>query len=413
MAGTYNHPLAPKGRMEDEMMAHVAPGEVVIPQGILEQNPQLAQALMAAMQEQGVDPARYVVGNEANSINPETGQPEYFKVGKFFKNVVRPLAPVAAAFIPGVGPLAAAALGAGIGSMGGGGLKGAVTGGLTGGAAGLAAPALKAGISGAGAAYTGAGGGLAGIGAGVSGGLSAAGTALGGSLSGLPGMGTAAGTPLAGGIGATQGTGVAGALSGGGMGSLMAGGSGLGNLTAPMLASNAYGTIASNSAMRKAQREMQEQQRMAAGNFQPYLEGGAQASQMMTDRLASGELGGSFTPGDLSQDPGYQFKLQQGEQALDRANLARGGYFSGAALKEAQQHGQGVADQGYNDAYNRWLQDQQLNYNMLAGQQGAGMNAAGALGGIHMGVGQDAADVRMAEQERINRLIGSSLGGMS
>lgn len=68
------------------------------------------------------------------TINPQTGCPEYF-LKKFFKKIIKPLAkiaPIAAMFIPGIGPLAAAAIGAASGGITGG-LKGAVLGGVTGG----------------------------------------------------------------------------------------------------------------------------------------------------------------------------------------------------------------------------------------------------------------------------------------
>lgn len=65
------------------------------------------------------------------TINPETGMPEFFlgKLGKILKAV----APIALNFIPGVGPLASAAVGAALGATGGGGLKGALLGGALGG----------------------------------------------------------------------------------------------------------------------------------------------------------------------------------------------------------------------------------------------------------------------------------------
>lgn len=47
------------------------------------------------------------------TINPETGLHEFFKFGKILK-VLKTVAPIAAAFIPGVGPLASAALSAGL-----------------------------------------------------------------------------------------------------------------------------------------------------------------------------------------------------------------------------------------------------------------------------------------------------------
>jgi hypothetical protein len=65
------------------------------------------------------------------TINPETGMPEFF-LGKLLK-VLKVVAPIALNFIPGVGPLASAAVGAALGATGGGGLKGALLGGALGG----------------------------------------------------------------------------------------------------------------------------------------------------------------------------------------------------------------------------------------------------------------------------------------
>jgi hypothetical protein len=85
------------------------------------------------------------------TINPETGMPEFFlgKLGKILKKI----APIAVSFIPGIGPVAGAALGAGMGALSGGGLKGALLGGISGalggaGAAGKIGGALGKGMSG-------------------------------------------------------------------------------------------------------------------------------------------------------------------------------------------------------------------------------------------------------------------------
>ena len=49
----------------------------------------------------------------------------------------------------------------------------------------------------------------------------------------------------------------------------------------------------------------------------------------------------------FESDPGYQFRLQQGEQAINRAASARGGRYGGATLKALQEHGQGLASQEF------------------------------------------------------------------
>jgi len=102
------------------------------------------------MEEMGLDPQRYIVGSELNSINPVTGQPEFFlkKLFKSVKSVVKKIAPIAlpivAPFLLPTMPLAfASGLGSFVGNKIGGAstedaLKGAL---LTGGIAGLGAMA--------------------------------------------------------------------------------------------------------------------------------------------------------------------------------------------------------------------------------------------------------------------------------
>jgi len=65
------------GRNGDTMMAHVAPGEMVVPQEVLQSNPQVTRGLGMAFEDVGADPLRYTVGSGQNSMNPTTGQPEF------------------------------------------------------------------------------------------------------------------------------------------------------------------------------------------------------------------------------------------------------------------------------------------------------------------------------------------------
>lgn len=143
--------LAAFGREEDDRIAHVATGETVIPMAVFEEDPALKEALFSRMREMGIEPERYVVGNELNSINPVTGQPEFFlkKIVKGIKKAVKgvvkvfkKLAPVILSvglnfMFPGLGSIAAGALGSGIGTLvQGGSLKDAFKSALIGGAVG-------------------------------------------------------------------------------------------------------------------------------------------------------------------------------------------------------------------------------------------------------------------------------------
>jgi len=131
--------LATYGRHEDEYMIHAAEGETVIPMEVFRKNPILKDRIFQQMRDMGIEPERYVVGNELNSLNPVTGQPEFFLkklfggLKKFVKKAVTVVLPiVGAAFL---GPLGAAA-GSGIATLINGGnlkdaLKSAAISGLT------------------------------------------------------------------------------------------------------------------------------------------------------------------------------------------------------------------------------------------------------------------------------------------
>ena len=155
--------MAKYGRNEDNMLAHVAEGELVIPAQFLEDEV-MKQRIYDILTEAGVeDPEAYVVGAEANDLNPTTGLPEFFLkklfkgIGKAIKKVVKAVVkvvkkvapiilPIALAFTP-LGPIYGAALGSGIGTLlNGGSIKDALKSALISGAIG----GVTAGFTGSG-----------------------------------------------------------------------------------------------------------------------------------------------------------------------------------------------------------------------------------------------------------------------
>lgn len=168
-------------------------------------------------------------------------------------------------------------------------------------------------------------------------------------------------------------------------------------ITSPIM--SLVGGIRAGKATDRAANHQISGMKTAQSVINPYMASGEQANTMLQNKLASGQLGASFTPGDLTKDPGYQFNLEQGEQALARRQAAGGNYFSGAALKDAQRFGQGLASTTYNDAFNRYMREQQNLYNMLAGQQNLGYGAARDFGNYATGIGNVSAE-RTLEKER-------------
>jgi hypothetical protein len=160
--------MAKYGRNEDNMLAHVAEGELVIPRQFLEDEV-MKQRIFDVLTEAGVeDPEAYVVGSESNDLNPTTGLPEFFLkklfkgIGKAIKKVVKAVVkvvkkvapivlPIALAFTP-LGPIYGAALGSGIGTLiQGGSIKDALKSALISGAVG----GVTAGFTGNTGSFTG------------------------------------------------------------------------------------------------------------------------------------------------------------------------------------------------------------------------------------------------------------------
>ena len=121
--------MADFGRNGDTYIVHAAEGETVLPMEVLDKNPKLKKMIFKQMEDMGLDPQRYVVGSDLNSINPVTGQPEFFfaliaktvkKAVKAVVKVVKKIAPVVLPFVaPFVLPTMPAALAAGLGSTAG------------------------------------------------------------------------------------------------------------------------------------------------------------------------------------------------------------------------------------------------------------------------------------------------------
>jgi hypothetical protein len=114
------------GRYEDTYIVHAAEGETVVPMEVLDSNPVLKERLFESMRDMGIEPERYIVGNELNSINPITGQPEFFlkKIGRRLRKAIRDIgsrARKAAADVSGyAAPIAGAFFGAPAGALVGG-----------------------------------------------------------------------------------------------------------------------------------------------------------------------------------------------------------------------------------------------------------------------------------------------------
>jgi hypothetical protein len=87
-----------------------------------------------------------------------------------------------------------------------------------------------------------------------------------------------------------------------------------------------------------------------------------------------------FGMSQFQQDPGYAFRLSEGQKALDRSAAARGGLISGGALKAAQRYGQDMGSQEYMNAFNRYQTERSAQLAPLQSLAGVGQTTAAQLG---------------------------------
>ncbi len=143
----------------------------------------------------------------------------------------------------------------------------------------------------------------------------------------------------------------------------------------------------------RLQREMFDRQVQLQ---EPFRQGGLAGQNRLMELLG---IGGNaqasdygrdardFGMGDFEVDPGYGFRLAEGNKALERSAAARGMVLSGQMFKGVQRFGQDLASQEYQNAFNRFQTNRSSRLNPLMGLAGAGQqatnvvsNAAGQLG---------------------------------
>jgi hypothetical protein len=137
----------------------------------------------------------------------------------------------------------------------------------------------------------------------------------------------------------------------------------------------------------------------------PFREAGMRA-------LPELEAASRYTPfgmGEFQADPGYAFRLSEGQKALDRQAAARGGLISGGALKAAQRYGQEMGSQEYTNAFNRYQTERQARLGPLQSLAGVGQSSVGQLGqagqAMATGVGEAGA---AAAQARASGYMGGA-----
>jgi hypothetical protein len=108
----------------------------------------------------------------------------------------------------------------------------------------------------------------------------------------------------------------------------------------------------------------------------PFREAGVRA-------LGKLEAASDYTPFGMDQfqaDPGYAFRLSEGQKQLDRMAAIRGGQISGGALKAVARYGQEMGSQEYTNAFNRYQTERGARLNPLQSLAGVGQTSVNQLG---------------------------------
>jgi len=108
----------------------------------------------------------------------------------------------------------------------------------------------------------------------------------------------------------------------------------------------------------------------------PWREAGEASLEEMRTGMASGEF--DMSNFQFKAEPGYQFRKQEGVNALDASASARGRLQSGAQARAVTRYGQNVASQEYGNAFNRERTIKSDKFNRLASVSNVGQVANSA-----------------------------------
>ena len=115
----------------------------------------------------------------------------------------------------------------------------------------------------------------------------------------------------------------------------------------------------------------------AVARQQPFYEAGREA----LNKLIPLSEYQKFGMDQFQADPGYAFRLSEGQKALERSAAARGGLMGGATGKALLRYGQEAGSQEYMNAFNRYQTERAARLNPLQSLAGVGQTSANTVGG--------------------------------
>ena len=173
-----------------------------------------------------------------------------------------------------------------------------------------------------------------------------------------------------------------------------------------------YGAKKASSAQRRAAQQQAATAKETLANQtaiqSPYTAaGGAGVNELSRQLGVSGDatsagynsLNTPFSATDFTADPGYGFRLAEGQKALERSAAARGNLLSGSTLKGTERFAQGLASDEYQNAFNRYTAERDARYGKLLGLTNIGANAANTMTSATGNAGGNVANAQGAAGE--------------
>lgn len=130
----------------------------------------------------------------------------------------------------------------------------------------------------------------------------------------------------------------------------------------------------------------------AQGYLDPYLQTGGKTNALLADALGvNGPEAQARYYASFQTDPGWQAQFNAGINALDRSATARGGLYSGAAMKGVADYGQQQMRGAFQDRMNALAGFNQSGQQAAGAAAGLASQTGNALGGLSWGFGQQQA----------------------
>lgn len=141
------------------------------------------------------------------------------------------------------------------------------------------------------------------------------------------------------------------------------------------------------------------------------LQGTANTKLGAFGSLMSPYSGGQFQAPTLQQaqqTPGYQFALQQGENAMQASAAANGNLLTGGTETALNNYAQNMANTNYNNVYNQALQTYNTNYNTWANQKAQNYNMLAGQAGLGQTTAQQLSNAGMQSANSISNILGNT-----